>query len=75
LQELFPNQLASLCESNPKCLLKIAEKCLWHISTTSKPVTNSMKDKIDELISMFQLFQQKQEEKINRLEENIQISN
>jgi hypothetical protein len=34
-----------------------------------------MKDKIDELISMFQLFQQKQEEKINRLEENIQISN
>ena len=27
LQELFPDQLASLFASNPKCVLKITEKC------------------------------------------------
>ncbi len=46
LQELFPDQLAFLCDSYPKCVLKITEKC--QRQSTERPNTTRTTDRIDE---------------------------
>lgn len=69
MQELFPDQLAFLCDSYPKCVLKITEKC--QRQSTKRPNTTRTTDRIDELIRIIK----KHEEKISHLEVSQQTNN
>ncbi len=71
--ELFANQLDTLCDSNPKCVIKITEKCQRKL--TSRASTLKTSDRFDEFLNIFQLEQQKQDEKILSLETNLKINN
>jgi len=72
LQELFPNQLTTLCDSNPKCTLRISDKCKRQATLT--PSTTKTNDKFEEFINAFKLDQEKQDEKIFNLEETQKLN-
>ena len=75
IQELFQSNLIPICNStsNPKCVVKTTEKCVPE--STIKPSTTKTEDRIEQLASLFQFDQLKQNEKIFNLEEVQKVNN